>query len=562
MLVLNAVALSFSCWQNGPIHPLNLIILINFAFIVLTRHQLMRLLGEVIIPSSKTRQFSDIGVVIKDYIIQTKSLAGDFQTALSNINEIGHDGFSEMVQTLTNKDIRTSLLSANEEIIQLRKKEKDNNWITEGVAAIAAVQHKGNDIANYSSQIISAIVKYVNANQGGFYILHGKGVDAYFDLTASYAFGKKRAEKGRINIGEGLLGQAFYDKNIVCLNEVPKNYVKITSGLGEASPRYICIVPLLSEGSVFGVIEVASFNQLQKREIEYLEKIAESVGYNLNSIDNNRRTELLLEESQKMEKEVKSQEEELRQNMEELSAAQEQMKRKQVEIDTVLSSLSTIELDLDGMVIQANPVFLGITGYNLADIKGKSYKSLIPQNGNDSSQYDMMWSSILTGHSFSGEFRIVNKSQKEMWIAGNFSPILGDEGKPYKIMVISLFTTQDKEKLLELQEMVLAIKECFPIAEINPDLTFKTANDLFLTELGIKRIELKKVLPKDVLRNGSYYELKRYLVNNLDLPDNIEMEIQNRNGMVKRFNSTLMKINNNGNQQKKGLLILRNPILP
>jgi methyl-accepting chemotaxis protein len=336
--------------------------------------------------------------------------------------------------------------------------------------------------------------------------------------------------------------------------------VKITSGLGEALPRSVCIVPLLSEGKILGAIEIASFNRIRPAEMEYLKKISENIGHNLNSIENNRRTEMLLEESQKMAQEVKAQEEELRLNMVELQAAQEQMRRKQSEMDAVLSSLSTVELDLEGNVIEANAIFLGITGYALTDIQGKFYKNLIPQSGNDPIQYEMMWNSILAGRSFSGEFRIVNKSQKEMWMAGNFTPLLSENGQPYKVMVISLFTTEDKEKLIELQEMVTAIKNCFPIAEINQDMTFKSANDLFLSELGIRRLELKKTLLQNIMTNGSYGKLEQFLNDHLDQPNSVILNINNKSGVTKDFNTTLIKIGNNSDQRKKGLMILRNPV--
>ncbi len=553
----NICAIVCNSWQNGMGHVFNLFFVGNILLICLFRRHVKIMLkgfsGLAGLPETQTGYVS-----IGSYLSTAKKTIAEMQRAISHINEIGQQAFGDVVQGIEDAGIRSSLLSANDKIIGLRRKENEINWITQGLAAIAELKQSGNDITQYSDQVISTIVKYIGANQGSFFLLKGEGDDAHFELTAAYAYGKKKFLEKHIHVGEGLIGQVFYERDVVYITDVPNDYVKITSGLGEALPRCICIVPLLSDGEVHGVIEIASFKPLQPQEMEYLKKIGQNIGYNLGAIETHRRTELLLEESQKMAQEVKSQEEELRQNMEELTETQEQMRRKQTEMDAVLSSLSTVELDLDGAVLAANDIFLGITGYTLKDIQRKLYKSLIPQQGNDTMQYEMMWSSILSGRSFSGEFRIVNKAHKEIWMAGNFTPILNDEGKPYKVMVISLFTTQDKEKLFELQELVAAFKGCFPMAEINPDFTFKTANDLFLSELGIKRIELKKSLPKTVLESSSYLKLEKYLTGNKDQPDSIELDIQTRNGEVKRFNSTLVKINNNGDQRKKGLLILRN----
>ena len=126
-----------------------------------------------------------------------------------------------------------------------------------------------------------------------------------------------------------MIGQAYYERDAIYITEVPNDYLKVTSGLGEALPRCICVVPLLSEGSIYGAIEIASFEKLSTHEIRYLRQAGESVGYNLHAIAGNARTERLLKESQEMAQEVKSQEEELRQNMEELTATQETMAREQ-----------------------------------------------------------------------------------------------------------------------------------------------------------------------------------------------------------------------------------------
>lgn len=540
-------------WFNG-------ILLFNIAFLFLMHSTMARFLNELRSLSGKSGAKENSEADIKTYLIDTRGFVDEAHLAIAGINEIGQEQFAGRVQNIKNESIRTSLLTANQKIIDLRKKEQENNWITQGVAAIAELKQKGNDIGEYAYQVISIVAKYLRANQGGFFMLKSENENQYFELTATYAYGKKRFVEKRINAGDGLIGQMVYEKDIIYLTDVPKDYVKITSGLGEALPRCVCIVPLMSEGKILGAFEIASFEKLRPSEMEYLKKISETISYNLGSIETHTQTEILLGESQKMAQEVKAQEEELRQNMEELTATQEQMRRKQTETDAVMSSLSTVELDLNGNILQANEIFLGVTGYSLGDIQGKLYKSLIPQHGNDPIQYEMMWSSILSGRSFSGEFRIVNKAQKEMCIAGNFTPIAGESGHPYKVMVISFFTTQDKEKLSELQETVAAMKNCFPIAEINPDLTFKSANDLFLMELGIKRLELKKSLPKNVLANGSFKKVEKYLQDMQEQPDNVVLDILDKNGVTKSFNSTLIKINNTADNRKRGLLILRNPI--
>jgi GAF domain-containing protein len=115
------------------------------------------------------------------------------------------------------------------------------------------------------------------------------------------------------------------------MTSIPQNYIRITSGLGDAPPSSLLIVPLLVNQHVMGVIEIASFNVFATHEIDFVKKLAESIGATIASVRVNERTRGLLEASQYQAEELKAAEEEMRQNMEELAATQEEMHRKEKE---------------------------------------------------------------------------------------------------------------------------------------------------------------------------------------------------------------------------------------
>lgn len=483
-----------------------------------------------------------------------QELKENVNIAFSAIQRIGDKGFSNAITSITSEDIKSDLENANKKIVHLREAEEENAWINEGLAAIAAVKTSDNNIEEYSFQVLKSVVKYLNLNQGQFFIKSEDEEGEYFSLSATYAFDRRKYFKNKIRKGQGLLGQLFYDKELIYLTEIPQNYIQIKSGLGDALPTSICLLPFISEGVIYGAMEIASFHELHKHHFEYLEKIAARIGFNLAAISSHSTTERMLKESQTLTQEMRAQEEELRQNMEELEATQSHMKTKQKEIDAVLSSLSTVELDLEGRVNSANDVFKGITGYKEEVIVGKPYRNLIPQHGNDPVQYEIMWNSILEGRTFSGEFRIVNAEGKEIWMAGNFTPIFNEHQEPYKVMVISLFTTQDKEKLIEFQEMVTAFKNCFPIAEVYPDFSFKTANDLFLKELGIKRLDLRKTLLSDFIKNGVYEHVKGQLLAEKASTETFDLLLEMKDGEKKSYKSAMQKIGSN--EKERALLIL------
>lgn len=559
-VILNAVFLFLNSRYEVSSAWIVLIAGANITILLVLNYIFSHVLREFYLLTDNTTKPKSSQAIVKDYLVRMRELVGETKQVIASINEIGDSRFSALVKTIKSDEIRSSLCSANDKIQMLRKQEQDGNRIAHGVASIAELKQKGNDVEAYGDQVLSMVIKYLNANQGGFFIVKNEEENLYLELVASYAYGKRRYNEKRINPGEGLTGQVLFEQQIVYITNIPKDYIKITSGVGEALPTCICILPLIFDGTMYGVLEIASFQKLEATDLEYLKKISESIGYNLSAIESRRKTEVLLEESQKNAHEVRVQEEELRQNMEELQATQEQMKKKEYEMEAVLASLSTVDLDTDGKIMDANEIFLSITGFKSHEIVGRPYRSLISSSGNGAMQYELMLSNILSGRTFSGEFRIVSSTQKEIWTAGNFTPILNAHGKPYKIMVVSVFTTQDKEKLHELQEMLGAFKSCFPIAGINPDVSFKTANDLFLAELGVRRLDLKKYSLKSIMKEESFVKVEKHILASDAQPNTMILNIQDKDGTPKSFNSTLINVSGNGKDRKKGLLILRNAV--
>src|SRR5205814_8775294 len=137
-------------------------------------------------------------------------------------------------------------------------------------------------------------------------------------LIASYAYRARKHVANRFAIGEGLVGQAALEKQPILLQNVPDDYIQITSGLGEAPPRNIIVLPVLVEGQVKAVIELASFLPFSQIHQTFLDQLSESIGVVLNMISANMRTAELLEQSQGLTLELQSQAEELRKPQEEL----------------------------------------------------------------------------------------------------------------------------------------------------------------------------------------------------------------------------------------------------
>ncbi len=310
--------------------------------ILLIRDKLMALATGNQVEEIHVKRKDEVG----DMTQSLNDLVRGLQSYTSFSKEIGQGNLDKEFQPLSSDDILGNELVLMRNNLKKAAHEKNlRDWANEGYAQLGEVLRKNNsDTTKLADEFLKSLVKYINVNQGSLYILEDDGTahGSYLDLVATYAYNKKKYDKNRLAVGEGLVGQCVLERNIIHLREVPANYIKITSGLGEALPRTIIIVPLMQNDIVYGVMELASFREFDSHLIQFIERIAENVASTISTVRTNERTRKLLEQSQQMSEELKAQEEELRQNQEELQATQEQMRRRQIELENENETLKKL----------------------------------------------------------------------------------------------------------------------------------------------------------------------------------------------------------------------------
>jgi GAF domain-containing protein len=224
-----------------------------------------------------------------------------------------------------------SLIVMQDKLKAMNDAERRRQWANEGLTKFVEIMRSSNDNLNtLGDAVISALVQYTNSNQGGLYILNDEDPNnKYLELISLFAFDTKKYEQQKIKLGEGLLGQTFLEKETTHLTNMPDEYVRITSGLGDAAPKALLLFPLKVDKEAYGIIELASFQEFQQHEIEFVEKLGESIAATLASVRGAQKNRQLIEQFQQQTEEMRAQEEEMRQNMEEMQATQEEVARKE-----------------------------------------------------------------------------------------------------------------------------------------------------------------------------------------------------------------------------------------
>lgn len=311
-------------------------------------------------------------------------ITDNLRFATEFVREIGKGNFNARLEGITDENFELNKQNLAGELVNMKVRmkasaedEKKRVWATEGLANFGELlRTSSHDLAKLSEEVVIFVVKYLKANQGGIFILNDEDDNnRYLELVAAYAFERKKYLTKKIGVGEGLVGQTYLERETIHLKQLPKNYAAITSGLGGANPHTLILVPLKIEETVLGVLEIASFKDFEKHEIEFCEKIGESIASTISNVKINERTRYLLEQSQQQSEEMKAQEEEMRQNMEELQATQEEMGRKEKDyihrIEQLENSLASTGSSIDNEQYQELQATLAELEQQLRSLKNE-----------------------------------------------------------------------------------------------------------------------------------------------------------------------------------------------
>ncbi len=456
----------------------------------------LKLMGDGLQPEVEIMQRTDeIGEMADSLKHLIEGLKNTSKFAL----KIGESNFRARYKPLSEDDVlgnslilmRENLIKANRESEIRREENFQRNWSSQGLAEFNDLirdvrsndvrsktedgkEVKIDELEQLSQAVVSKFVEYIGANLGGLFIVNDDTEDIFLELTAYYAFDRHKYLKKRIEIGETLVGQCYQENEKIHITDVPDNYVTISSGLGADKPKNVLIVPLTINEKIYGIVELASFKKIEKYQIEFVEKVGESIATAISSVKISIRTSALLSESNEKSKRLEKQEILARQNISDIETnlavvnkELENEKNKIVVLENekiiVISEYEQSKQTFEKQLIEEqsksqnmfhiideafpyyeltindeynylNKKYLNLIGFEMNEIINKKHNSLVSRDFINTGNYKKIWDKLKQGESVAlsvqylidGKSRIFNE---------RFVPIVNDKKQILKIGV-------------------------------------------------------------------------------------------------------------------------------
>jgi HAMP domain-containing protein/CheY-like chemotaxis protein len=280
--------------------------------------------------------------------------AGVWRDLTSNVNELASNltrqvrAIGDVATAVTEGDLTRSIdVEARGEVATLSdninqmirtladttRVNREQDWLKTNLARFTRMLQGQRDLLTVSRKVLSELAPVMDGQHGAFYMMHNDDDRRSLRLFASYAFTERKNLSSEFKLGEGLVGQAALEKTRIMVERVPEEYVYISSALGDARPACIVVAPVVFEGDVKGVIELASFTLFTQVQLDFLDQLLESLGIVLATIEATMRTDELLRESQSLAEELQTQQEELQQTNEELEEKARQLTTQKAEVE-------------------------------------------------------------------------------------------------------------------------------------------------------------------------------------------------------------------------------------
>ncbi|MEU6546258.1 HAMP domain-containing protein [Streptomyces sp. NPDC046859] len=297
---------------------------------------------------------------------EVEGVEGTWKRLTENVNELAGNltrqvrAIAEVASAVAEGDLTRSItVEASGEVAELKdninsmvgslrettRANQEQDWLKTNLARISGLMQGHRDLPVVAELIMDELAPLVSAQYGAFYAAEDGDRGPELRLVGSYGYPDATDRPERIRVGRSLLGQAARNRRTVSVEELPEDYVTISSGLGQTAPRALVVLPIVVEDQVLGVIELASVTRFTQIHQDFLAQLMPTIGVNLNTIVANARTDELLEESQRLTAE-------LQERSEELQVQQDELQRSNAELEEKASLLASQNRDIEAKNLQ------------------------------------------------------------------------------------------------------------------------------------------------------------------------------------------------------------------
>ncbi|MBT2388310.1 HAMP domain-containing protein [Streptomyces sp. ISL-1] len=299
---------------------------------------------------------------------EVEGVSGMWKRLTENVNELAGNltrqvrAIAEVTSAVAEGDLTRSItVDASGEVAELKdninsmvgslrettRANHEQDWLKTNLARISGLMQGHRDLTVVAETIMDELTPLVEAQYGAFYLAVDGEEGVELTLVGSYGRPAGAARDTRFKLGESLVGQAARSRRVIAADDVPGDYVTLSSGLGRTTPGSLIVLPILVEDQVLGVIELASFSSFAPVHRDFLERLMGTVGVNVSTIVANARTDELLEESQRLASELQARSEELQVQQEELQRSNAELEEKAALLAAQNSDIEAKNLEIE-----------------------------------------------------------------------------------------------------------------------------------------------------------------------------------------------------------------------
>ena len=304
---------------------------------------------------------------------EVEGVSGTWKRLTENVNELAGNltrqvrAISQVTSAVTTGDLTRSIsVEAQGEVAELKdnintmvrslrettEANRQQGWLQTSLARVAGLMQGQRDLAVVADLIMSELIPLVGAQHGAFFLADSSGDQTELRLIAGYGLAPGDGTAGRVLLGQSLIGQVAKTRKPVVLDDVPGDYVRISSAIGESRPVNVMIVPIVFEDQVLGVIEAGSLWQFTQAHRDFLEQLMETIGVNVNTMIANARTDALLEQSQRLTAELQARQDELQRSNAELADKAALLAAQNRDIETKNAEIEHARQEIEERAVQ------------------------------------------------------------------------------------------------------------------------------------------------------------------------------------------------------------------